>query len=63
MMNRNNSKMIGYSGFRKALNNYKLGLTDSEIRSLFDGFDVTHSEEVDYEEFLRIVKVIEECKE
>jgi len=62
MMDKSNLKMIDYSGFRKALNNYKLGLTDGEIRSLFNGFDVTHSEEVDYEEFLKIVKVIKESR-
>lgn len=56
MMDRHGSKVVGYPGFRRAFNNYKLGLSEDDIRALFNGFDVTKSGEVDYEEFMRILK-------
>ena len=50
-------KMLKYPDFRKVLNDYKLGLTEGEIKAVFDGFDVSRMGTIDYEEFLKIVRV------
>ena len=58
-MDKFNSKALGYTEFRKVLNDYKLGLKEPEIRALFSAFDVSNIGKVDYEEFMKIVRVSE----
>ena len=57
MMDSNNSKVIGYSGFKKVIDNNRFGLNENEIQNLFTGFDVMGNNKIDYEEFLKIIKV------
>ena len=50
-------KTIEYPEFKKILMDYKLGLLEGDIKTIFASFDVNHAGSVDYEEFLRIVRV------
>lgn len=48
---------IGFQSFKRAINDYRLKFNESDIKLLFNAFDVNKSNTVDYEEFMRIVKV------
>jgi len=56
IMDDDNDKAINYSEFAKALNEYKLGLTEEEVRALFHEFDVDGSGKVSIDEFVRGVR-------
>jgi Ca2+-binding EF-hand superfamily protein len=53
IMDDNNSRSLDLYEFTKAMKDYMLGFSDSEIRSLFSYFDVDRGGSVDYDEFLR----------
>ena len=48
---------VDYPGFRKALHDFQLGLSDDDIQALFTEFDISTSGTIDYDEFLLIVRV------
>lgn len=52
-MDDNNSRSLDLYEFTKAMKDYMLGFSDSEIRALYSYFDVDRSGSVDYDEFLR----------
>jgi Ca2+-binding EF-hand superfamily protein len=52
-MDDNNSRSLDLYEFTKAMKDYMLGFSDSEIRNLYSYFDVDRSGTVDYDEFLR----------
>ncbi len=49
---------VEFAEFRKVLVDYKFGLGDDNIRVLFTAFDVDKNGTIDYEEFLRILRVL-----
>jgi len=49
----NNSRSLDFYEFTKAMKEQMLGLTDSDIKSLFDTFDRNRDGSVDYDEFIR----------
>jgi len=53
IMDDNNSRSLDIYEFTKAMKDYHLGFSDSEIQQLFAFFDVDGSGECDYDEFLR----------
>lgn len=50
------SETLSPAEFRKALREYGVGLTDDEIMTLFERFDLDSSGSLDYHEFLRGVR-------
>ncbi len=42
--------------FTKAMKDYMLGFSDAEIKALFGYFDIDKGGEVDYDEFLRVLR-------
>ena len=46
------------SEFRKAMNDYRVGLNDEEIKIAFNTFDKRGDGKIEYEEFLREARVI-----
>lgn len=56
-MDTKNIKQLSYLEFRKVLADFKLGLSEQDIKSVFTGFDINKSGQVDYEEFMQIIKV------
>ena len=52
----NNNKTLEYAEFVKAMKDYKVGLTDEEIKELFELFDRDGSGTIDYDEFLRQIR-------
>ena len=53
IMDDNNSRSLDIHEFRKAMNDYMLGFSETEINKLFEFFDVDGSGACDYDEFLR----------
>ena len=49
--------MISLAEFKQSMKDYKLDLSDDQIDLLFTSFDVNKTGKVDYNEFLRILKV------
>ena len=47
-----NSKTIDIEEFAKFCHDYRVGLTDTEVKKLFEIFDKDHSGHIDYDEFL-----------
>lgn len=56
IMDDNNSRSLDLYEFTKALKDYMLGFSDSEIRQLYAYFDYDRSGSVDYDEFLRSLR-------
>ena len=56
IMDDNNSRSLDLYEFTKALKDYMLGFSDSEIRGLFAYFDLDRNGTVDYDEFLRTIR-------
>ena len=56
-MDDNLNGTLDFPRFKKAMADYRLGLPDDEAKSLFVAFDINKSGTVDYEEFMRIVRV------
>lgn len=55
-MDDNNSRSLDTYEFNKAMKDYMLGFSDSELRTLFNYFDVDRSGTIDYDEFIRSIK-------
>lgn len=55
-MDDNNSRSLDLYEFTKAVKDYMLGFSDSEIKSLYAYFDSDRSGTVDYDEFLRTIR-------
>lgn len=55
-MDDNNSRSLDLYEFTKAMKDYMIGFSDSEIRSLFAYFDVDRNGSLDYDEFLRTIR-------
>lgn len=55
-MDDNNSRSLDLYEFTKAVKDYMLGFTDSEIKALYSYFDYDRSGSVDYDEFLRTLR-------
>lgn len=51
-----NSKNLDMNEFKKAIKDFRVGLTDSDSEKLFRIFDRDRSGSIDYEEFLRGVR-------
>ncbi len=56
IMDDNNSRSLDLYEFTKAMKDYMLGFTDTEIRGLFAYFDYDRSGTIDYDEFLRAIR-------
>lgn len=56
-MDDNNSMTLELSEFQKAMRDYRLGFSEEEIVNIFKAFDINHDGSVDYNEFLRIIRV------
>jgi len=55
-MDDNNSRSLDIYEFTKAVKDYMLGFSDSEIKVLYSYFDYDRSGSVDYDEFLRTLR-------
>jgi Ca2+-binding EF-hand superfamily protein len=55
-MDDNNSRSLDLYEFTKAVKDYMLGFSDSEIKTLYAYFDVDRSGTVDYDEFIRVLR-------
>ena len=55
-MDDNNSKSIDMNEFRKAIKDFRVGLSESETQEVFRAFDRDGSGEIDYDEFVRGVR-------
>lgn len=56
IMDDDNSRSLDLYEFTKAVKDYMLGFSDTEIKSLYAYFDVDRSGTVDYDEFLRVIR-------
>jgi Ca2+-binding EF-hand superfamily protein len=56
IMDDNNSRNLDLYEFTKAMKDYMLGFSDTEIKSLFGYFDVDRGGAVDYDEFIRSLR-------
>lgn len=56
IMDDNNSRSLDLYEFTKAMKDYMLGFSDSEIRQLFTYMDYDRSGAIDYDEFLRNIR-------
>lgn len=56
IMDDNNSRSLDLYEFTKAVKDYMLGFSDSEIKTLYAYFDSDRSGSVDYDEFLRALR-------
>ena len=56
-MDDNGNKKLSIDEFRKGVEEYGLNFSKSEIEDLFRLFDIDHSGNIDYEEFLRRLRV------
>jgi len=52
----NNSRSLDFYEFTKAMKEQTLGLTESDIKTLFDIFDRNRDGTVDYDEFIRVLQ-------
>jgi Ca2+-binding EF-hand superfamily protein len=57
IMDDDRSGMLSLEEFTKAMKEYKLGIEDSDIQELSRYFDVDHSGQIHYDEFLRAARV------
>jgi len=55
-MDDNFDKCISYSEFRKALNDYKMGLTDDQMKQLFSYMDLNGNGVVEIDELVRVLQ-------
>lgn len=55
-MDDNNSLSLDENEFVKAISDYRVGLSEPEIRRLYQAFDRDGSGELSYDEFLRAVR-------
>ena len=55
-MDDDNSRSLDIYEFTKAMKDYMLGFSDTEIKQLFAYFDYDRSNTVDYDEFLRTLR-------
>jgi Ca2+-binding EF-hand superfamily protein len=55
-MDDNFDKCISYSEFRKALNDYKVGLTDDQTKQLFSYMDLNGNGIVEIDELVRVLQ-------
>jgi len=56
-MDDNNSSSLNLDEFKKAVRDYRLGFNDEEVKLVFNCFDKTKNGQIDYEEFLREIRV------
>lgn len=56
-MDDDKNRKLCFDEFHKGVNEYNLNFTKEEIRQIFNEFDVNHDGSVDYEEFLRKLRV------
>ena len=56
IMDDNGSRTLDTYEFTKAMKDYMLGFSDSEITQLFNYFDVDRSGSIDYNEFIRAIR-------
>jgi len=55
-MDDDNSKSLDLAEFTKAITDYRVGIDESLIKTVFRTFDIDGSGSVDYDEFLRMVR-------
>lgn len=55
-MDDNNSSSIDINEFKKAMKDFKVDISESDIRAVFTAFDRDGSGEIDYDEFVRGVR-------
>ena len=58
IMDDDNSKSLNYVEFNSALKDFRMGLDQDDSKRLFNAFDKQRNGIVDYDEFLRVVRVI-----
>jgi Ca2+-binding EF-hand superfamily protein/adenosylcobinamide amidohydrolase len=56
IMDDDNSKALDMGEFKKAMKEMNMGLSDAELRMLFDHFDTSHNGQIDFEEFIQGVR-------
>lgn len=52
----NNSKTLDVYEFKKAMNDFRIGMNDKQITQVFKVFDRDGSGEITYDEFLRTIR-------
>ena len=56
VVDENNTQTIDFKEFKKCCEQFKLNLTDEEIKIAFVSFDRDNTGEIDYDEFLRTIR-------
>ena len=56
IMDDDGSKNLSFSEFKKALNEFKMNLSEADLRGLFEHFDSDGSGSIDFEEFVQGVR-------
>lgn len=58
IMDDDGSKSLSLAEFKKALKEFKMDLSESDLRQLFDHFDQDGSGSIDFEEFVQVSNVV-----
>ena len=56
IVDENNTQTIDYREFKKCCEQFKLNLTEDEVKTAFVSFDRDNTGEIDYDEFLRTIR-------
>ena len=56
IVDENNTQTIDYKEFKKCCEQFKLNLTEDEVKTAFISFDRDNTGEIDYDEFLRTIR-------
>jgi len=55
-MDDDNSKSLDKNEFRKAINDFRIGIPADQVDTIFNAFDLNRDGTIDYDEFLRIIR-------
>jgi Ca2+-binding EF-hand superfamily protein len=56
IMDDDNSKSLDRNEFKKAINDFKVGIPAENIDTIFNAFDLNRDGTIDYDEFVRIIR-------
>jgi len=54
-MDDNNSGTLDMQEFKKGIHDFQVEMDDKDIENLFHAFDLNHSGDIDFDEFIRVV--------
>ena len=56
IIDENNSQTIDFKDFKHVCDLFNFGISDNQLKIVFNNFDTENSIEIDYDEFIRTIK-------